>query len=552
MKGIHIALFLGISLFYACAPNKQAESLCAQADSLMQVQPDSALRLLKTGFALQELSQKESARYALLLAQATDKCEKPLLPCDSLLDIALDYYDDDEKERAVALLYKGRLEIEMEQKTKAIEYFKEGLQILQSYPEETETRIKTLSSLGNEYLDARLFEEAHKSLLEMYRYCTTDKDISIALNSLGIYHYAVNEIDSAIVLHKKALSHAIASNDSMQIASSQQNLSIMYYTLDKTDSAIYYAQNAINQLSKKENRGAYYSHLGNLYLDCGKADSAYYYLSKALNENSLAGKANTLEDLADVEIEKGNYQTAITYLKELIVLTDSLYNIEGPLKIQKVIHEFDTQSKLKEEKVQEQLNRRHLITGFIIICSIIIIINEKRIHRRKEAELRYRYSMEEAQNKLTSLQTDITNNLEILRLMQQKQETTLKNIEEKELFIKQLQSEKEDLKNLIFSQSNIYKRILQLSQQKSVNKKTMKALTTSEQAEAKTIIQNIYADYSSYLKETYPKLTEDDIFCLCLQKTGLSSQAIAISLGYSDTHPFNQRKLRIKERMQKQ
>ena len=108
-----VALFL---LPTAChRTDGRAEALLNNADSLLTANPDSALRLLEALPATTELTRRESARYALLLAQATDKCEKPLLPCDSLLDVALDYYDDDERERAVALLYKGRLEAEMAQ-----------------------------------------------------------------------------------------------------------------------------------------------------------------------------------------------------------------------------------------------------------------------------------------------------------------------------------------------------------------------------------------------------------------------------------------------------
>ena len=91
-------------------PDGQTEALLSNADSLLTANPDSALRLLEALPVTTELTRREAARYALLLAQATDKCEKPLPPCDSLLDVALDYYDDDERERAVALLYKGRLE----------------------------------------------------------------------------------------------------------------------------------------------------------------------------------------------------------------------------------------------------------------------------------------------------------------------------------------------------------------------------------------------------------------------------------------------------------
>ena len=100
-----------------CLPpdRRTGRSFIEQRRLIADSNPDSALRLLEALPATIELTRRESARYALLLAQATDKCEKPLLPCDSLLDVALDYYDDDERERAVALLYKGRLEVEMEQ-----------------------------------------------------------------------------------------------------------------------------------------------------------------------------------------------------------------------------------------------------------------------------------------------------------------------------------------------------------------------------------------------------------------------------------------------------
>ena len=80
--------------------------------------------------------------------------------------MALDYYDDDERERAVALLYKGRLEVEMEQSERAIGFLLEGLEIIKKFPQEIETRKYLFSSLGNEYFDARLYEKAGKAYQE--------------------------------------------------------------------------------------------------------------------------------------------------------------------------------------------------------------------------------------------------------------------------------------------------------------------------------------------------------------------------------------------------
>ena len=111
MKKIHVALLFGLLLICACSPDRQLESFFLQADSLLEEQPDSALRLLRALPSSRELSSRESARYALLLARATDKCEKSLLPCDSLLDIALHHYDDNEKEQAVAPVSYTHLDV---------------------------------------------------------------------------------------------------------------------------------------------------------------------------------------------------------------------------------------------------------------------------------------------------------------------------------------------------------------------------------------------------------------------------------------------------------
>lgn len=147
----------------------------------MEEHPDSALRLLSLPpEETKEFSRKECARYALLLARATDKSKQSLLPCDSLLDIALHHYGNDEKEEATAFLYKGRLEAEM------------------NSTEKVETERNILSSLGNLYFDTGYYEEAGKIYQELYKYCYTEKDKSIALNAISLYYCVTNNEDSTI------------------------------------------------------------------------------------------------------------------------------------------------------------------------------------------------------------------------------------------------------------------------------------------------------------------------------------------------------------------
>lgn len=91
----------------------------------MDEYPDSVLQLLNIQpKEIEDFSDKECARYALLLARATDKCKQSLLPCDSLLNVALEYYDDDEKEKAIALLIKEGWRWKWKRKKKPFHIFK--------------------------------------------------------------------------------------------------------------------------------------------------------------------------------------------------------------------------------------------------------------------------------------------------------------------------------------------------------------------------------------------------------------------------------------------
>ena len=82
---------LAVCLF-ACN-HHSSNPMLQQVDSLLEMKPDSALTILKNISVLEDLPEVDKAYYALLLAEATDKNKLPLLPCDSLLNFALDYLE---------------------------------------------------------------------------------------------------------------------------------------------------------------------------------------------------------------------------------------------------------------------------------------------------------------------------------------------------------------------------------------------------------------------------------------------------------------------------
>ncbi len=484
MTKIHILLVLSIFLLYSCYSREQTEASFIQVESLLEEHPDSALQLLQTLPTLQELSHKESARYALLLARATDKCEKSLLPCDSLLNLALRYYDDDEKERAVALLYKGRLEIEINSPKEAITHLQEALTILKDYPKEIEMKRHTLSSLGNTYY-RQLSEEAIKAYRELYKYCITDKDKYIALNDISSYDCMTDNKDSTITIQHKALEYAIASKDSSMIAIAKLNLSVYYDEFEELDSALYHAYSALQWFPSGKIPGNYYGNLGTLLFEKGdNLDSAIYYLNKNIeNTTDITGKAAALLSLYDVEKERGNYKAASDYLEKHIAIQDSLSSTEQSTEIQQLINKYNIKIHIREEQIKEQHRLQLIITLFIFCCLLIILFYQYHLNKRKRIQLIYQQNLKQTQYKPSSMQTIIEDNQSIISLLQEEQRNLkqdqankIDEIQERECTIERLRQEKDELRNWLFTHSDIYKRIIALSKQEVSDRKAMEGI----------------------------------------------------------------------------
>lgn len=101
----------------------------------------------------------------------------------------------------------------------------------------------------------------------------------------------------------------------------------------------------------------------------------------------------------------------------------------------------------------------------------------------------------------------------------------------------------------LFEQTDIYKEILLLDNQKAVNKMNRKVMSSVSYEKLKKTVQDIYAGYLFSMKKQYPRLTDEDLLLLCLQKMDFPSLTIALCFGYSDTSTINQRKSRMRMKM---
>lgn len=533
--------------FFAC--NRHSSNLLLQQiDSLLEEKPDSALVLLKNIPAPEEMPGADRAYYALLMAEAADKNEMPLLPCDSLLDFALDYYGDDDKEMAVALLYKGRLLAQMDDEKAAIENNLKALDVLQDYPEDTKYRRLIYSSLGLWYGDCGLYDKALEVLNHSLLYSFNAKDTAIAYNNIG-YVYTMRDMkDSSITYQRKSVEYALLSKDTSMMITSWHSLSLYYGKFGNVDSAVVYAHKVLQHISDEHRASAnYFYNMGDLYVDLEQYDSARSYLEKSL----LMSKSQAMPywSLAVMESELGNFRSAYHYLDTFVMVQDSLDASAALTEVQHLVYKHQTESKVKDEQIKSRRTIGWIVFAAVVVCFVLVLIYQHRIDRKNSQHALYRQSLQYANEKLSIMQQRIEENESSLILLREKENQNLDEIDKKEQLIVQLKQEKLALRTWLFQQTSIYKKIVLLSEQKEVNKKARRVMTDAEREELKKTVFGIYVDYISPLQAQYARLTEDDLLLLCLQEADIPPLTIALCFGHTDTAALNQRKSRLKVKM---
>ena len=542
---LNFVSLLAVCLF-ACN-HHSSNPMLQQVDSLLEMKPDSALTILKNISVLEDLPEVDKAYYALLLAEATDKNKLPLLPCDSLLNFALDYYGDDDREKAVALMYKGRLLAEMDDEKAAIEMNLKALEILQDYPVDTKYRRLIYSALGLWYGNCGLNDKALEVLHQSLHYSFDAKDTAIAYINIGYIYGMRNMQDSAITYQRKAVKYAMRSKDRSMILTSWHNLSICYRHFENVDSAVVYAHKVLQHLSYGNGKADAYYNMGDLYVDLEQYDSARHYLEKSLFLSP--SRSIPYWSFAVMEAELGNFKSAYHYLDTFVMVQDSLDNSEQLTEVQHLVYKHQTELRVKDEQIKSKRIIRWIVFVSIIICFVVALIYQRWINKKNNQQALYRQALQYADEKQNVMQQRIEENESALALLQDRENQNLDEIAQKEQLITQLKKEKLALRTWLFQQTSIYKKVMSLSDQQQVNKKIRKVMAAAELDKLKKTTFEIYADYISPLQAQYSQLTEDDLLVLCLQEAGISPLAISLCFGHTDTVALNQRKSRLKKKM---
>lgn len=546
-----IACFLGW-LCLSCTPQRAEHPLLGRAAAVMETHPDSAFSLLKSVVSLSDMTPEDKADYALLLAEAADKSGYSLLPCDSLLNIALHVYDEDTRKRATAFLYKGKVQQEMENSTDALKSYRMALEILSNYPQEFYWKGFVYNMLGGVYGKQNLYAQAK----DMYvKACYNDSlahhthHLISSLSNLGVAYIGYGNIDSAFICQQRAL-HLSLSTDSFLLHTIYGNFGDLCARTGQNEIAITCLKRAYDACRGREDSLQCLWNLGEFYYNTQQLDSALYYLNQSKEASNVHIRYLSFFDLYAIAKQQGDIAAALKYLEISTQLEDSIYSTNVATELERKTYRWNADAQVRREHFKAKRRIYGIVSIAVILLLLTVIIYQQILKNKKIQQSNYKYLLHKLKQNLMDMQRDIAGRENTIAELRQKQEIRAGEIEEKEREIESMKMEKEKLRNWLFRQSALYAKIEKLSTQQKHNKERIAVLTNADQRQLRVIVSQIYADYIEQLRAQYPKLNEDDILLLCLQLADLSPFAIALCFGNNDAQIVAQRKYRMKSKME--
>ena len=565
-----------------------------QAESIMYESPDSALRLLQSMPVPQPSDRLQYATWALFTTQARYKLY--MQQSDSLINIAYDFFmkQGDAQRKALALYYKGAICKEQQQIEEAHKYF---LQAAEEVEKTTDYQLGYLiyGELANTYAYQDLNEYALKAAYKSYEYATISNNsiyISSALVYLARINGSLSKSKDAIKYYKKALSVA----ESKQQSGINGELASIYNEIKNYDSAFYHVREMLDLKKKcniKENAAGYLIS-GETYYNIGKTDSAIYYFQQALTDSdiSLSQIVGVHQRLYFAYKHKNDYRLAAEHCFEMSWYLDSLHRADKSRALIEIQEKYDQQKLINEKnalKMKKDTVVRNALVGLVaalLLIAILVYAYQKKLLRK---ERRIQEAEEEIRSKSVRIQEneqtislnrkrmqELEEQMEADKGMQEELEEQRKalteiarhndrleeenrslqrDIDGMSVMLKEKSVELEQLDVLSKENLRLHDREWFLSSLLLENDETLRHLKQSphyireeEWEVVKRSIDRLFDHFTRRLAAAIPSLTENELQLCCLIKLHFSNPAIASMLAI-EAASVSKRKFRLKERI---
>ena len=549
----------------SCAGNRKYDDLMQRADSIMNVNDDSAkvaIRMLDgVKPQLLEFSKAQKMRYELLRHKAMNKA-CITFTSDSVMKEVVDYYDHhgSANERMLANYVLGCVYRDLHEAPMALEYYNKATEQADTTSADCDygTLYRVYSQMGilfsKQYLpyqELNAFDKAEK-----YAYLAKDTlNAIINYQNKGDAYGYLGKKDSVIAINLQA-AKLFKKHGNDYAAAIAFGCNYDYYIEKKDSINAKKAFEAYNSTgyegnSNYEDAKAYVLYQkGTYYLFVNKQDSAYDNLSLSFKMcKSYSIKAATTKALAQYYAKVNQPAMAMKYALQSSEYNDSDLIEARKTQLQQVQAMYDYSRNQEIAKNAEQKAERSTRMNYMIVLSCLMLflllsyIYRKQIAIKKKKIAVSKLLYEDSLLKLKRLQD------ERAKLVAENDNKLAQVIMEKENTISKLKAEITHIQeryslssvsdaDLILKDSSIYKKI------KFIEVHPKEKMCEEDWKELADTIEEVVPNFIPVLKN---KLNDKDYQICLLVRLGFSTSLVARLLGLSDAAISKSRKTMLKK-----
>ena len=565
MKEKVLYLLLIIMLLASCAGNRKYDDLMQRADSIMNVNDDSAkvaIRMLDgVESQLPEFSKAQKMRYELLRHKAMNKAYISFTS-DNIMKEVVDYYDHhgSANERMLANYVLGCVYRDMHEVPMALEYYNKATEQADTTAADCDygTLYRVYSQMGflfsKQYLPYQLLDAFGKA--EKYAYLAKDTlNAIINYQNKGDAYDYLGKKDSVVAINLRSANMFKRIGDNYNAAVALGCNYSYYIEMQDTVNAkkafeAYFSTGYEGNSNYGDAKAFLLCEKGRYYMFVSRLDSAFSCLNQSLKlSKSYSNKAAATKVLAQYYARVNKPVLAMKYALKSSEYNDSdlLAVRESQLQQIQAMYNYGRNQEIarKAEFKAERITMLVyvLIAGGVVIFLLLTHLYLRQLKKKKEKIVVTKQLYDDSLLKLRQKQEE----LELLRTVNDRKIADV--IKEKEQTINKLEDDLKDIRDkysnsslsdvdILLKESSIYKRI------KYLELHPKEIMRENDWIELEETIEQLIPSFIPLLKNRLNVMA----YRICLLvKLEISTSSIAILLGLSSSAISKYRKVMLEK-----
>ena len=511
MKSSKFALLFIVPalLLLACNPQREASDLLRQAQSLVDTQPDKALRLIDSIFYPERsLSTRQYMSYLVTRVRIHHQNSIPIND-NTFIFTARDYFarrHNDRQQTALAFFYSGRVYHAQDNLERAIEHYRRAT-IYAAQINDIDLQGLIHFNMGNLFASTGLHLEAleeYKKAERLFASSLSDSAVERQLRcfvAIGTRYMLLGQKNNSFAVLYKGLELAKRSGNSELLRILSQNISVSYSKIGEYKNAEKHLRQAFALNRDATERPRYYLNFAHLFMNTGQTDSLNLYIDKLrqtvkLSDN-LSFKVAIYNFLAKEAKARNDLKAAFEYLRKDLALVEQIHQRRLDHSVYEARRRFDyrwhqdahTQALLRTQRISI------IFLIFALTASLLVTLMYRRMLHQRDRMLSLQTVSDTLEKTVKSLQQNT-------QVAETKQTELSKVLEWKFELLRKSLLLKSDLKRF-----NITKH--ETIQTKLDNIVVGKYADSYHQAFAE-ITEILYPGLSAFIKQQFPTFTETE------------------------------------------